>query len=147
LHRARPTTALLLSLLVACSSTTAGERHVPPFPSYVLELQPNTLAIARRTEAGGAAWEATNVFTLRNSGTHSFPWLLESSAPWLGFLRATNGILAPGGIAAIELAIETAGAPTTTGRHVARVRILNAFTFHCEAQLDVVWVVGDASRQ
>jgi hypothetical protein len=145
LHSPRPTAALLLSLVAACSSTPADE-HGPPFPTYLIEVQPGTLAIARRTEAGSAAWETPNVFTVHNRGTRSFPWMLESSVPWLGFLRATSGVLAPGGVVANELVVEPAGAPSTPGRHLARVRILNAMTFHCESQVDVVWVVGDASR-
>lgn len=146
MHGPRPTAALLLSLVAACSSIAVDEGHGPPFPSYVLEVQPNTLAIARRTDADGATWETGKTFTLHNSGTRSFPWLLESNVPWLGFLRATSGFLAPGGTVAIELVLAPADTPTTPGRHVARVRILNAMTFHCEAQVDVVWVVGDAGR-
>ena len=137
---------LLPGLATACSATDAAQPDAGQHPRHELELLPSGQAVARRTDAGAARWDADHVFTVHNRGPFSFPYLLESSAPWLAFAGPANGTIAAAKSMAVEVSIDAVAAPAAPGRHLAEVRLLNAITFHRQLALEVVWLVGAADH-
>ena len=97
-------------------------------------------AVARRSASGKVNWASAATVTLTNRGAFSFPWLLESSAPWLGVAGARVGQLRPGASLEVGLQIDPATAPPERGVHLAELRVLNALTFHSQAAVEVTWI-------
>jgi hypothetical protein len=135
---------LLLGLATACAADEAIRPAAGPV-GHELELLPGQTVVARRTGIGTAVFDA-QVLTLHNRGPFSFPFVLESSVPWLSFKGAQNGMLAAGASTKVALVIEVASAPTDAGRHLAEMRVLNAVTFHRELAVEIAWVVGTSAK-
>src|SRR5262245_49521066 len=135
---------LLLGLAAACAAPpAAGPDPGPPGPhGHELALLPGRQTVARRTESGAAQWDTFQAVTVLNRGAFSFPFVLESSAPWLRVAGPANGIIPTATCTTIDLAIDVALAPLAPGRHVAEVRVLNAITFHQESTVEVAWFVA-----
>src|SRR5262245_16630930 len=130
---------LTLGAATACSAAPELATASPGLPSHDLVVGADR-AVARRSASGKVNWASPATVTLTNRGAFSFPWRLESSAPWLGVAGARGGQLRPGMSLEVGLLIDTATAPSERGVYLAELRVLNAFTFHQQAAVEVTWI-------